>query len=280
MRSIPAIKIKTFIAYVIITIASLFSIFPVYWMFATSLKTRWDSWRLPPKWIFKPTFENYISVFGGKGWSTTPMVILMKHSLILSVAATILALISGALAAYSIARFNVRGRKQFAKTIFSTRIFPPVVVALPIFAMIQGINLVDTYQGLIIIYTAMNVPFVVWMLKGFFQTIPEDLEKSAMIDGCSRFKAFRVITFPLVLPGLAATSIFVWTNCWNEFLFSLLLTRSLKTAPVSVTEFVTLYGIQWGQLTATASLMVLPALILVLFVQKYLVQGLTFGAVR
>ncbi|MFN8590631.1 MAG: carbohydrate ABC transporter permease [Thermomicrobiales bacterium] len=280
-QRIPKIRFGTIVAYGIVTIAALLAIFPVYWMVATSLKTRWDSWRLPPKWLFIPTFENYISVLTGEGWNASPMGGLLRHSLIISVSATILALLAGSATAYSLARFpQTRGARQFAGWVLSTRVLPPVVVALPIFAMMQRLGLVDTYPGLIIPYASFNLPFVVWMLKGFFEGVPEDLEHSAMVDGATRWQAFRMIALPLVAPGIAATAVLIWTLSWNEFLFALLLTRSLKTAPVSVTEFVTMYGIEWGQLTATASLMALPPLILTMLVQKHLVKGLTFGAVK
>lgn len=271
----------TILAYAAVILASLLAIFPVYWMVATSLKTRWDSWRLPPKWLFVPTFENYVSVFTGQGWGASPMGLLLKHSLIISVSATVLALLAGSATAYSLARFpHTRGANRFAGWVLSTRVLPPVVVALPVFAVMQRLNLVDTYPGLIIPYAAFNLPFVVWMLKGFFEGIPEDLEHSAMVDGATRWQAFRMIALPLVAPGIAATAVLIWTLSWNEFLFALLLTRSLKTAPVSVTEFVTMYGIEWGQLTATASMMALPPLILTMLVQKHLVKGLTFGAIK
>jgi len=274
-------RLPTVLAYAVAIVAAALAIFPIYWMIATSLKTRWDSWRLPPKWLFVPTLENYVSVITGEGWGATPMGLLLKHSLIISVSATLLALLAGTTTAYSLARFHhVRGSRQFAFWILSTRVFPPVVVALPVFAMMQRLNLVDTYPGLIIPYAAFNIPFVVWMLKGFFEGIPEDLEHSAMVDGATRWQAFRMIALPLVAPGIAATSVLIWVLSWNEFLFALLLTRSLKTAPVSVTEFVTMYGIEWGQLTATASMMALPPLILTMLVQKHLIQGLTFGAIK
>lgn len=273
-------KSSTLLAYAVISVAALIWIFPIYWMIATSLKTRSEANSLPPKWLFVPTFENYISVLTGTGWAATPMFQLLKHSLIISGSATGLSLIAGSITAYGLARFPVRGSRQFAFWILSTRVFPPVVVAIPIFAMMRQLGLVDTYIGLIIPYAAFNIAFVVWMLKGFFEGIPEELEESAMVDGCSRFKAFWLIVFPLVAPGLAATTIFVWVLCWNEFIFALLLTRSLKTAPVSVTEFVTLYGIQWGQLTATAALMAIPPILLAVIVQKHLVKGLTFGAIK
>jgi multiple sugar transport system permease protein len=268
-------------AYAIVTLFALIAIFPVYWMIATSLKTRWDAFRLPPKWLFSPTLENYVSVFTGAGWNATPMYILLKHSLIMSVGATVVALFAGTMTAYSLARFpHVRGAGHFANWVLSTRVLPAVVIALPVFAMMQSLALIDTYPGLIIPYAAFNIPFVVWMLKGFFEGIPEDLEYSAMVDGATRWQAFRQISFPLVAPGIAATAVLIWTLSWNEFLFALLLTRSLKTAPVSVTEFVTMYGIEWGQLTATASMMALPPLILTMLVQKHLVKGLTFGAIK
>lgn len=274
-------SLPTVLAYVVASMASLFALFPIYWMVTTSLKTRWDSFRLPPKWLFIPTLENYQSVITGQGWGATPMGSLLMHSLIISVSATALALLAGTPTAYSLARFHhLRGSRAFSMWILSTRVFPPVVVALPIFAMMQRFDLVDTYPGLVIPYAAFNLPFVVWMLKGFFEGIPIDLEHSAMIDGATRWQAFRMVVAPLVAPGMAATAVLIWVLSWNEFLFALLLTRSLKTAPVSVTEFVTMYGIEWGQLTATASLMAIPPLILTIMVQKHLVKGLTFGAVK
>jgi multiple sugar transport system permease protein len=279
-RQIVPRRISTLLAYAVITVAAVVWVFPIYWMIATSLKTRWQAYSLPPEWIFTPTLENFYAVLTGTGWAASPMLQLLKHSLIVSGFATVLGLLAGSITAYSLARFNVRGSKHFAFWILSTRVFPPVVVAVPVFAMMQQLGLVDTYIGLIIPYAAINVAFVVWMLKGFFEGIPEELEEAAMVDGCSRFRSFWLVTFPLVAPGLAATTIFIWALSWNEFIFALLLTRSLKTAPVSVTEFVTLYGIQWGQLTATASLMAIPPLIVAILVQKHLVKGLTFGAIK
>ncbi len=273
-------KLQTTAAYIVVTVAAFLFVFPIYWMMATSLKTRWDSWTLPPKWIFQPTLENYISVFTGTGWSATPMSQLLQHSLIISLTATAFCLAAGTMTAYSLARFRGRASKQFSSWILSTRVLPPVVVAIPIFTMMQRLGLVDMYIGVIIPYTAFNLPFVVLMMKGFFEGIPQDLEESAMVDGASRMHAFWTILLPLVAPGLAAAAVLVWSLCWNEFLFALLLTRSIKTAPVSVTEFVTMYGIQWGQLTATASMMALPPLLLVMLVQKNLVKGLTFGAIK
>jgi len=270
----------TLIAYVVVAFAVVVFVFPVYWMLATSLKTRWDAFAIPPRWIFEPTLENYFAVLTGSGWSPTPMSELLGHSLGFSLGASALALVAGTLTGYSLARFRVRGASQFASWVLSTRVFPPVVVALPVFTMMQALELVDTYPGLVIPYAAASIPFAVWMLKGFFEGIPVDMEEAAMVDGCSRFDAFRRITLRLAAPGLASTALFVWILSWNEFILALLMTRSLKTAPVAVTEFVTLYGIEWGQLTATAAMMALPPLILTLFLQRHLVEGLTFGAVK
>jgi multiple sugar transport system permease protein len=276
-RSRPAVAA----AYVALAIAAFISIFPLYWILVTSFKTRADAFAIPPKWLFEPTLENYSAIlFGGGGWTGTPVAGLLGHSFVTSAGATVLVLITGCMAGYSFARWRRAYSRHIAVWMLSTRIFPPAAVAVPIFLMMQSLDLVDTYPGLILIYTAINLPFAIWLLQSFFRQIPFELEEAAMLDGAGAFAAFRRVVLPLAAPGIAATAIFVWIQCWNEFLFALLLTRSLKTAPVSVTDFITLYGIQWGQLSAQACLMAIPPLVLALAVQKHFVRGLTMGAVK
>lgn len=271
----------TAVAYVAIAVASLVAVFPVYWMVATSFKERFDAFRIPPLWIFQPVFDNYANVlFATGGYAANPMAELLSHSLITATGSSILVLLAASCAAYSLARFRTRWGHQIALWILSTRVLPAAAVAVPIFLMMQALGLVDTYPGLVLVYAGINLPFAVWMLEGFFRQVPVELEEAAMVDGASRPHAVWRVTLPLSAGGIAATAIFVWIQAWNEFLFALLLTRSLKTAPVAVTDFVTLYGIQWGQLTASATIMALPPLILVIFVQRYFVRGLTLGAVK
>ena len=269
-------------AYIVVSLASLAAIFPVYWMVATSLKTRWDSFRLPPKWIFVPTFE---SLRFGADWRG---VECLADGSAAEAQPDHLGLGHGAGVAGRLgdrlqpgASFPLTpGSKHFAGWVLSTRVLPPVVVALPIFAMMQRLGLVDTYPGLIIPYAAFNLPFVVWMLKGFFEGMPEDLEHSAMVDGAT---AVAGVPHDLPAAGRARDRCHRGADLDPELERIPLCPAAdpfLKTAPVSVTEFVTMYGIEWGQLTATASLMALPPLILTMLVQKHLVKGLTFGAVK
>jgi multiple sugar transport system permease protein len=269
-------------AYAVVAAFSLFALFPVFWMISTSFKSRWDAFRLPPTWFnFTPTLEHYTAVLTGTGWASTPMPKLLLNSVIVSASASALALVCGSLAAYGLSRFPTRYNKHLSMWILSTRMFPPVAVAIPVFLMVSKLDLIDTYWALIIPYAAFNMSFVVWMMKSFFDQVPADLEEAAMIDGCNRLSAFVRIIFPLTLPGFVATGVFVVILSWNEFLFALLLTRSeAKTAPVAASDFVTLYGIQWGQLTAHATLISAPIIILGLFFQRYIVKGLTLGAVK
>jgi multiple sugar transport system permease protein len=268
-------------AYVVVLAFVIFEVFPVYWMISTSFKSRWDAFRLPPIWFFKPTLEHYVTILSGKGWSSTPITPLLINSVIVAGCSSVLALLCGSLAAYGLSRFPTRYGKHLAMWILSTRMFPPVAVAIPVFLMMSNLGLIDTYWALIIPYSAFNISFVVWMMRSFFDQIPIELEQAAMIDGCSRLGAFFRIVLPLTLPGLVATGVFVLIFSWNEFLFALILTRTAaKTAPVAIADFVTLYGIQWGQLTAYATLISAPIIILGLLFQRYIVKGLTLGAVQ
>jgi multiple sugar transport system permease protein len=274
-RMAPAVAYAVVLAFVV------FEVFPIFWMISTSFKSRWDAFRLPPVWLFKPTLEHYLTILSGKGWATTPVLPLLINSVIVSSGSSLLALLCGSLSAYGLSRFTTRYSKHLAMWILSTRMFPPVAVAIPVFLMMSNLGLIDTYWALIIPYSAFNISFVVWMMRSFFDQIPVDLEEAAMIDGCSRIQAFFRIVLPLTLPGLVATGVFVLIFSWNEFLFALILTRTAaKTAPVAVADFVTLYGIQWGQLTAHATLISAPIIILGLLFQRYLVKGLTLGAVQ
>ncbi len=268
-------------AYVLVLAFVLFAVFPVYWMISTSFKSRWDAFRLPPVWVFEPTLEHYAAILSGQGWISEPMSRLLLNSAIVSGSASLLALAAGSLSAYGLSRFPTGYGKHLAMWILSTRMFPPVAVAIPVFLMMSSLDLIDTYWALIVPYAAFNISFVVWMMRSFFDQIPAELEQAAMIDGCSRLGAFVRVVLPLSLPGLAATAVFVLIFSWNEFLFALILTRTAaKTAPVAAADFVTLYGIQWGQLTAHATLISAPIIILGLLFSRYVVKGLTLGAVQ
>jgi multiple sugar transport system permease protein len=266
-------------AYLVVLAIVIFEVFPIFWMISTSFKSRWDAFRLPPVWLFKPTLEHYVAILSGQG--STPIPPLLINSIIVACSSSLLALLCGSLSAYGLSRFPTHYGQHLAMWILSTRMFPPVAVAIPVFLMMSNLGLIDTYWALIIPYSAFNISFVVWMMRSFFDQIPIELEQAALIDGCSRLGAFFRIVLPLTLPGLVATGVFVLIFSWNEFLFALILTRTAaKTAPVAISDFVTLYGIQWGQLTAYATLVSAPMIILGLLFQRYIVKGLTLGAVQ
>ncbi len=262
--------------YAAIMVVLLFLLFPIYWMFMLSLKMPREAFSLPPKWIFRPTLENYAKTF-----LYGPFSQYFFNSLVVAAFNTTLSLIIGTLAAYSFARFNFKGKIVGMLGILAARVIPPIALAIPIYMMFNDYGLIDTRISLVIVYFTFNLPFVVWIMYGFFQEIPEALEESAMIDGCSRIGALRRITLPLVAPGLAAAATMCIIFSWNEFLYAMILTgTSAKTMPVAITGFVTNRGIYWSKVAACASVIILPVLIFALATQKFLIRGLTLGAVK
>jgi multiple sugar transport system permease protein len=260
----------------IVLLALVFFIFPIFWIFFTSIKTRAQAFAFPPLWFFKPTLHNYVAVF-----TERHLLKNLINSVIISSGATFFALLIGALAAYAIARFSFRGRDSIAFDILSVRMFPPIASAIPYFIVMRNIHLYDTHLGLIIAYTTFNLPFVIWMMRGFIEEVPVDLEEAGMVDGCSRLGAVRRIVVPLISPGMAATAIFCVILSWNEFLFAMVLSnKKAVTLPVAVAALISDRGIPWGEITAAAVIIIVPILIFAMSVQKYLIAGLTGGAVK
>lgn len=251
-------------------------VLPIALIVVTSFKTRVDALEGSPFALARPTLENYGHLFGEYDFGH-----FARNSFIASVASTAIALALGALAAYGLARFRFRGSGALAFWVLSLRMTPAIATIIPLFVMLRAARLIDSLPGLVIVYTVANLPLVVWMMKGFFEDLPIDMEESALIDGNSRFGAFLDIALPLAAPGLSATAILTFIFTWNEFLFALILTgRNAQTLPVAVTLFVRETGIDWGYMTAAASLMMLPMVIATLFVRRGLARGLTMGAVK
>lgn len=253
---------------------------PVYWMMTISLKTEIDQFSVPPKWVlFSPTLAHYRDAFTTRSFGQ-----YLLTSAVVSILSTLSAMVLGTLAAYSLSHFRLPHRldKHFALWILSTRMFPPIVTVIPLFLMMRDFRLLNTRLSLIIVYTAFNLPFVVWMMRGFFSEIPRELEEAARVDGDSRLGALRRVVLPLVAPGLAATAVFCLIISWNEFLFALVLTQtdSAMTLPVGIAGRVTQYEIKWGVMSAAATVAMMPILIFALAVQRYLVRGLSLGAVK
>jgi multiple sugar transport system permease protein len=268
-------RIEQTIRRVAIALALVAFLGPIVLIVLTSFKTRVDALGSPFA-PFHPTLDNYAHIFGEYSFAH-----FAKNSLVASVASTLVALALGSLAAYGLARFRFRGRGGLAYWILSLRMAPAIASVIPLFIMLRQVHLIDNLAGLILVYIGANLPLVIWMMKGFFEDLPVDMEESALIDGASRLGACVRIALPLVAPGLAATAILTFIFTWNEFLFALILTgRNAQTLPVAVTLFVRETGIDWGYMTAAASLMMLPMVICTLFVRRGLTRGLTLGAIK
>jgi multiple sugar transport system permease protein len=231
--------------------------------------------RAPPVWLpHTPTFASFIQLIEEGG--LRPII----NSLIISSAATALSLFVGSLAGYGLARYNVGG-KNLPFIILSQRFMPPVVIIFPFLLFFKTLRWVDTYQALIIVYLTFNLPYAVWMMRGFFKEIPVGIEESAMVEGCSPFKVFYRISLPLVTPGLVATGVFCFIFSWSEFFFAVALTRSTAvTLSVFLPNFFGRIFVQWGQIGATSVMAMIPMFIISIIVQRYLVRGLTLGAVK
>ena len=257
-----------------------YTLFPVLWMLSNSFKNGMAVFEMPPVWIVTdPVTDNYTKAF-----TTRPYGNYILNSVIVGLLTTALSVAIGSLAGYALARFRYPGSMKFHLSfwILSTRMIPPIVTIIPLFIFFMFFGLVNTRTSLIIAYTGFNLPFVVWMMKGYFQEIPRELEESAMVDGDTGFGAFWRVVLPLARPGLAATAIFTMILSWNELLFALILTdtKSAQTLPSAIAGRVGVLHIDWAEISAMGIVALLPLLIAAFAVQRHLVRGLSFGAVR
>jgi multiple sugar transport system permease protein len=253
----------------------LFFLFPIFWIFMTSIKSATEFMHSPPIWLPAApdmgSFSHAVEVGGLNA---------LKNSFIISSLATLLALIIGALAAYGLARYQVGG-DNLPFFFLSQRFLPPVVVLFPFLIMFKALHWVDTYQALIIVHLTFNLPYTIWMMRSFFQEIPREIEESALVDGATPWAAFWRVALPLAAPGLVATGVFCFIFSWSEFFFGLTLTNT-RAVPLAV-FLPGLFGkqmIMWGEVGALSVMAILPLFALSLVVQRYLVRGLTMGAVK
>lgn len=253
-------------------------LFPLVWTVLVSFKTQVDALSYPPKIFSKITFQNYSEV-----WENSHFLQYCKNSIIIAVSATSIGLLLGTPAAYVLARkqYRPKGSQFFLLGVLSTRVVPQITFMIPFFIFFRKLHLIDTHISVIVMHLTIILGFGIWMMRSYFQDIPYDLEEAALIDGCGYFSAFSKIILPLAGPGLATTAIFSFNYSWNEFLYALILTGlNTKTVPLGVYNWVSYEEINWGGLTATAILALIPILIFYSFVQKGLVRGMTMGAVK
>ncbi|QOZ44666.1 carbohydrate ABC transporter permease [Bradyrhizobium sp. CCBAU 53340] len=256
-------------------IVTLLFLFPVYWLFMISFKTPDEIYHVPPLWIpGEIQFSNYYVLFRDGD------VLAILNSLIVAGVSSGIAIVLGTLCAYSLARFGTGG-ENLAMWIISQRMIPPIAVVFPIFLIYVYFGLVDGYFGLILLYTAFNLPYVIWMMRGYIVDVPLELEESALVDGLNRWEVIWKVVFPMVRPGLMATSVFTFVFAWNDFLFALVLTRTeVITFPVMLTHYFGGQSNFWAKIAAMSVLGTLPIFIAVSVMQRYLVRGISLGAVK
>ena len=263
------------IRYTIIAAVTFVFLFPVYWLFMISFKTPDEIFHVPPLWApGQIQFNSYLGLFRDGD------VIAIWNSLVVAGVSSLLAVVLGTFCAYSLARFKTGG-DNLAMWIISQRMIPPMAVVFPIFLIYVKFGMVDTHFGLILLYTAFNLPYVIWMMRGYIADIPLELEESALIDGCTRWQMLWKVVFPMVRSGLMATAVFTFVFAWNDFIFALVLTRTnVITFPVQLSQYFGGQSNFWSKIAAMSVLGTLPIFIAVCLMQRYMVRGISLGAVK
>jgi multiple sugar transport system permease protein len=262
------------------TIAAVFVVglwlFPVNWIVLTSLKPIREINSAVPSFVFTPTTDNYMELFTKFDFAR-----VLMNSLVITFVSCFVVIVLAVLAAYALGRMKVPGEKHIALWILSLRFLPPIAVAIPFYIQWQDLHLLDTYLGMILIYVAFNLPFAIWMMRGFLADVPVALEEAALLDGLTRLQIIRRIVVPVVMPGIASTAIFTFVFTWNEYLMALMLTAFKSvTVPVTIAKFVQPYTVLWGSLSAAVVIQVVPMLVVVFLLQRHIVRGMTLGAVK
>ncbi|TGQ38434.1 MULTISPECIES: carbohydrate ABC transporter permease [unclassified Mesorhizobium] len=256
---------------------------PGIWIVLSSLRPTVEIMAKPPVWIpQRLSPDAYIAMFSGVGKGGIPVLDYFRNSLIISVTSTLIAIAIGMASGYAFARYRFRAKSAMFLGLMLTRTVPGIALSLPLFFVYARLGIIDTHFGLILAYVALNVPFTIWLIDGFFRQVPKDLAEAAQIDGCTRWQAFWQVEFPLAGPGIASAGIFAFLTSWNEFALASQLTRSInsKTLPVGLLDYTAEFTIDWRGMCALAVVMIIPALTLTFIVQKHLVGGLTSGAVK
>jgi multiple sugar transport system permease protein len=261
--------------YLLAIIITLIFVFPIYWLFIISFKTPDEIFAFPPVWYPKSIqFANYNVLFKDGDAMT------VWNSLVLATVSTFIAMILGTLAAYSLVRFKTGG-ENLAVWIISQRMMPPIAIVFPIFLLYVWLGWVDSFIGLIILYTAFSLPYVIWMMRGYIEDIPVELEESALVDGCTRWEILWKVVLPMARSGLFATAVFTFVFAWNDFLFALVLTRTeVTTYTVQVTHYFGGQSNFWAKIAAMSMLGTIPVFIAVATLQRFLVRGISMGAVK
>jgi len=262
--------------YAALIFLAIFCILPIVVMFTTSLKLQTQIFNTGINFIFTPTLQNYRDVLNEGGFMR-----YLGNSLIVGLASTLITLVLGCMAAYGLARFRFRGRNTVAYTTLLLRTVPLAVLAVPVFMIWNEAGIINSLSGLVLLYVAVNLPFTIWLLYGFIDQVPIELEEAARMDGCGPIQVFYKVVLPLIKPGLAAASIFTFRIAWNEFILALVLTdRATRTLPVAASLYITDIGVDWGRIMALGSLIAIPPLMFTFIAARQIITGLTAGSVK
>jgi ABC-type glycerol-3-phosphate transport system permease component len=265
-------------SYAVLAIAAFVSLFPVFWTLSTSIKFRNDTFVLPPKFFaFEPTFKNFAAIFDTRGFGH-----IYANTVLITVASTVLCVAVATLAAYALARARrFPGRRPLEVGMVLVRAIPAIVIMVPLYTITSRLGVYDNHFALILMYAAVNLPFAVWLMTSFIEQVPVTLEQSAAVDGAGRWQTLALVVLPLILPGMAATTIFVALLAWNEFLIPVMLAgNSAKTLPVFISGFISARNLDWGPMAAASSLAILPIAVLTVIAQRALISGLSSGAIK
>jgi len=269
-------RLMTIIAYLLALVAVVVTLFPIFWIFTISIKSQRDAFAMPPVWVFKPEWNNYLEIWQQAGFGQA-----FRNSVVITMAGVVLALLLGIPAAYALNRMEFRGKRLFVIWLLISYMFPEFLFIIPMYVLYQQLGLYDTQVGMALVYQVFVLPFTIWLLRSFFADVPVELEDAARIDGCTRFQTLRLIYFPLTAPGISATAILAAIWIWNELTIALALTFDVsKTVTVAVAGFRGYASIDWGGMTAASIVSIIPMLIFAAFAQRYIVEGLTLGAVK
>lgn len=270
------ILVKKVSVYFVALVALFFTLFPIFWIFTISIKTKRDAFAIPPVWNFQPIWDNYTNLLTNSNYMSS-----FQNSAIITLISVGLAILLGIPAAYSLNRLRVRGKNAISLLLLLSYMFPEFLFSIPMYILYQRLGLYDTAIALALTYQCITLPFAIWLLRGFFQAVPVELEDAALIDGCTRFSTLWRIYMPMSAPGIAATAVLSAIWVWNELTMALSLTYSnAQTITVAMAGFRGYASIDWGGMAAGSIVAIVPMLIFAIFAQKYIVEGLTLGAVK
>jgi multiple sugar transport system permease protein len=273
-------RLKKALSTLLLLIPFLFAFFPTFWMLSTSLKPNKDAFEMPPHWIPRTwTLENFRDQLEDRGG----FVVYVRNGILVSVATTLVTTVIAVPAGYAFARLRFRGKRALLVAILASQMFPPVVIVITLYMLYGQLHLLDTYLGLVLSFTSYSLPFSVWMMRGFCETVPEEIEEAAFVDGCSRLAILWRVVVPLIKPGMVAVGLFSFLHAWNNLIFALSLTSSpdKRTIPPGfLLTYVGEFQYRWGEMFAGAVIVTVPTVILFIGLQRFLVRGLTAGAVK